>query len=75
VFDPSDILEAQNVQVREDLTMEVQLVGLEDRRVEEHREKTISLVKVTWDKRMGDSTWELEEDMRKAYPHLFSGKS
>ena len=75
MFDPSDILEAQNVQVREDLTMEVQLVGLEDRRVEEHREKTISLVKVTWDKRMGDSTWELEEDMRKAYPHLFSGKS
>ena len=71
VFDPSHVLEAENVQVREDLTVEVQPVDLEDHRVEERRGKTISLVKVIWDGKTGDSTWELEEDVRKSYLHLF----
>jgi len=71
VFDPSHVLEVENVQVREDLTIEVQPVGLEDRQVEEHRGMTISLVKVIWDRRTGNSTWELEEDVRKLCPHLF----
>jgi len=31
VFDPSHVLEVENMQVREDLTMQVQPVGLEDR--------------------------------------------
>ena len=39
------------------------------------RGKSIRLVQVIWDKRTGDSTWELEKDVRKSYPHLFSGKS
>jgi len=71
VFDPSHVLEAENVQVREDLTVEVQPVGLEDRRVEERRGRTISLVKVIWNRRTGDSTWELKEDVRKSYLHFF----
>ena len=57
IFDPSHVLEAENVQIRKDLTMEV---------------PPVSLVKVIWDWRTGDSTWELEEDMRKSHPHLFS---
>jgi len=52
--------------------MEVPPVVLEDSRVEERRGKPVSLVKLIWDRRTGDSTWELEEDMRKSYPHLFS---
>jgi len=63
------------VQVREDLTVEVQLVGLEDHRIEEHKGKPISLVKFIWDRRTCDSTWKLEEDVRKLYLHMFSGKS
>jgi len=51
--------------------MEVPPVALEDSKVEERREKPVSLVKVVWDRRIGDFTWELEEDMRKSHPHLF----
>jgi len=43
--------------------------------VEECRGKSVSLVKVIWDRRTGDSTWELEEEMRKSHLHLFFGKS
>jgi len=46
VFNPSHVLEAKDVQTREDLTMDVPLVALEDGRVEERRRKPISLVKV-----------------------------
>jgi len=52
--------------------MEVPPVALEDNRVEERQGKPVSLVKVIWDQRTGDSTWELEEDMRKSHQHLFS---
>jgi len=72
VFDPAHVLEAEDIQIREDLTMEVQPSALEDRKIEECRGKTISLVKAIWDQRTGDSTWELEEDMRKSHPHPFT---
>jgi len=55
--------------------MEVQLVSIEDRQTKQLWGKSINLVKVVWDRRTCDSTWELEEDMRKSYPHLFSSKS
>ena len=54
--------------------MEVQPIGLDGRQTKHHR-GTINLVKVVWDSRTGDSTWELEEDMMKSYPYLFPGKS
>jgi len=72
VFDPAYVLEAEDIQIREDLIVEVPLIALEDSEVEERRGKTVSLVKVIWDRRTGDSTWELEEDMRKSHPHLFT---
>jgi len=75
VPDPSHVLEAEEVHVREDLIVEVQLVGLEDRQVKQLRGKSIGLVKVIWDRRTGDSKWELEEDMRMSNPYLFSDKS
>ena len=49
MFDLSYVLEVENVQVREDLTVEVQPVGLEDRQVKELKGKSVSLVKVIWD--------------------------
>ena len=72
MFDTSHVLEAEDVQIMEDLTMEVPLVALEDSQVEERRGKSVSLVKVIWNRRTSDSTWELEEDMRKSHWHLFS---
>ncbi|XP_027911547.1 uncharacterized protein LOC114170261 [Vigna unguiculata] len=75
VFDPAHVLEMEDLRVKGDLSVEVQLVGLGDRQTRQLRGKSISLVQVIQDKRTGDSTWELEEDMRKSYPHLFYGKS
>ena len=71
VFDPAHVLEGEDIQIREDLTVEVPPIALEDSKVEERHGKSVSLVKVIWDRRTGDSTWELKEDMRKSHPHLF----
>jgi len=46
VFDPAHVLEAEDIQIREDLTVEVPPIGLEDNKVEERRGKTVRLVKV-----------------------------
>jgi len=46
VFDPSHVLEAEDVQIREDLTMGVPPMALEDSKVKERRGKPVSLVKV-----------------------------
>jgi len=75
VSDPSHILEMEDLQIRGDLTIEVQPVGLGDVQMRQLRGKSTRLVQVIWDKRIGDSTRELEGDVRKSYPHLFSGKS
>jgi len=72
MFDLAHVLEAEDIQIREDLTVEVPPITLEESRVEERRGKSVNLVKVIWDRRTGDSTWELEEDMRKSHPHLFA---
>jgi len=32
-------------------------------------------VKVLWDEATQEMTWEMEDVMRKSYPHLFAGKS
>jgi len=49
VFDPAHVLEAEDIQTREDLTVEVPPIALEDSKVEERRGKAVSLVKVIWD--------------------------
>ena len=72
MFDPAHVPETEDIQIREDLTVEVPPIALEDSKVEERRGKTVNLVKVIWDRRTGDSTWELEEDMRKSHPYLFT---
>jgi len=49
VFDPSHVLDAEDVQVREDLRVVVQPVAIEDRQVKERKGRATSLVKVIWD--------------------------
>jgi len=46
VFDPAHVLEAEDIQIREDLTVEVPPIALEDNKVEERKEKIVRLVKV-----------------------------
>ena len=38
------------------------------------RGKEIKTVKVLWDEATQEMTWEMEDVMRKSYPHLFAGK-
>ena len=45
-----------------------------DRKAKQLRNKEIQLVKVVWDQKTGDATWELEEKMKIQYPELFHGK-
>jgi hypothetical protein len=47
-LDPTRILPQIPMEVREDLTMEVQPVQIMDRSIKELRNKKVSLVKVLW---------------------------
>jgi len=75
VSDPSHVLESEDLQIRGDLSVEVQPVSICDRQTRQRKGKSVSLVQVIWDRRTGDSTWELEKEVRESYPHLFSGMS
>jgi len=74
VADPTHVLEEDDVQVREDLTIGVGLVRILDSQVKQLREKEIRTMKVLWDETTQEMTWEMEDLMRKSYPHLFIGK-
>ncbi|XP_027358806.1 uncharacterized protein LOC113867606 [Abrus precatorius] len=70
--DPFHVIKLDPVQVRENISYEVFLVKIADRRVKQLMGKEISLVKMIWSTNdEGDATWELEDQMREAYPHLF----
>ncbi|XP_057720869.1 uncharacterized protein LOC130935241 [Arachis stenosperma] len=72
--DASHVLEPEPIQVREDLTLPVIPVRIDDTNIKRLRGKEVSLVKVAWSRAgIEEHTWELESDMRKDYPHLFSG--
>ena len=72
VHDPSHVIELDNVQVKENLTYETQPLRIDNRMVKQLRGKEIPLVKVVWGSASGeDATWELEGQMRDAYPTLF----
>ncbi|XP_057745062.1 uncharacterized protein LOC130962922 [Arachis stenosperma] len=72
--DAAYVLEPESVELRENLTFQVTLVCINDTSVKKLRGKEVSLVKVAW-KRAGveEHTWDLESEMRKDYPELFSG--
>ena len=61
-----------NVQVRDNLTVETLPVRIDDRKTKTLRGKEIPLVRVVWDGATGESlTWELESKMLESYPELF----
>jgi len=54
------MIEVEDVHIRENLLVEVQHVGIEDCQTKKLRGKIISLVKVVYDRRKNDSTWDLK---------------
>jgi len=74
IASPDHVLESDEVQVREDLTMPVGPVRIQDTQVKQLRGKELKTVKVLWDETTQEMTWEMEDIMRRSYPHLFAGK-
>ncbi|XP_047159708.1 uncharacterized protein LOC124830118 [Vigna umbellata] len=74
IVDPCHVLELEDVRLRQDRTLEMQPVRVEDSRTKYYKRKAIRLVKVVWDEKTGDATWEVEDAMRDLYPHLFEDK-
>ena len=66
------MVQIDDVQVRDNLTVEVLPIRVEDREVKILRGKEIALVKVVWGGPAGESlTWEREDQMKESYPTLF----
>ena len=73
ILDPLHVLREQPVQLKENLTYEETLVQIVDHKEQELRSKVIPLVKVLWRNHKREAaTWELEAQMRRQYPQLFS---
>ncbi|XP_072060257.1 uncharacterized protein [Arachis hypogaea] len=72
--DAAHVLEPESIELRENLTFQVTIVRIDDTSVKKLREKEVQLVKVVWERAgVKEHTWELESEMRKDYPELFSG--
>jgi len=74
IADPNHVLETDDVQFRDDLTLDVRPVSIVDSQVKKLRGKEIRTVKVLWDEATQEATWEMEDIMKESYPQLFSGK-
>ena len=74
VASPDHVLEEDDIQVREDLTMQAKPVRILDSQVKQLRGKEIRTVKVLWDEATEEMTWEMEDVMKGSYPHLFLDK-
>ncbi|GAU45204.1 hypothetical protein TSUD_139090 [Trifolium subterraneum] len=75
VSDPSHVIESDDIQVKDNLTIETIPLRIEGREVKKLRNKEIASVKVIWGGPAGENaTWELESKIKSSYPVLFSGK-
>ena len=74
IADPSHVLELDDIQIREDLTINTGPVRILDSQVKKLRGEEIKTVKVLWNEITQEMTWEMEDRMRQSYPHLFPGK-
>ncbi|KAI5416559.1 hypothetical protein KIW84_041565 [Lathyrus oleraceus] len=73
ILDPSHVVQVDDVQVRDNLTVETSPMRIEDRELKQLRGKEIILVKVAWGGPAGGNvTWELESQMKESYPELFT---
>jgi hypothetical protein len=74
--DPSQVVNFKPLRVQENLTYEEMPIQIMDRKEKQLRAKTIPLVKVLWRNHgIEEASWELEQEMRNRYPHLFEDQS
>jgi hypothetical protein len=60
------------IQVEKEVTFQVHLVRILDRKIKQLRNRAIGLVKVQWTwYGPEDATWEHKDAMQAEYPHLF----
>ena len=72
VPDPSHNLETPPIELKEDLSFEVQPVAIIDQGMKQLKSKVILMVKVLWrSDAIEEMTWETEASMRNHYPYLF----
>ncbi|MCI02642.1 retrotransposon protein [Trifolium medium] len=72
ILDPSHVIQSDDIQVRENLTVETVPLRIEDREIKQLRNKEIILVNVAWGGPAGkNATWDLESRMKEAYSELF----
>jgi hypothetical protein len=72
VHDPLHVVDFELLQVQEDLRYIELHVQILDRKEQQLRTKTIPLVKVLWRNHdIEEASWELENEIRNKYPHLF----
>jgi hypothetical protein len=73
ISDPSHVIKYEPLQLHKDLAYEEVLIKLLDRKVQALCMKNIPLVKVLWgNHETKEVSWELEYDIRKKYPSLFT---
>ena len=71
--DHSHVLSAKAIELQPDLTFEEEPVKILAFNVKELRRKSIPIVKVLWQNHTTEeATWELEDTMRRQYPHMFA---
>ncbi|XP_017441130.1 uncharacterized protein LOC108346570 [Vigna angularis] len=75
IANPSHVLELEDIQLRPDRTLELHPVRIKDSRTKYYKGKDVHLVKMVWDAKTGDSTWEVESAMKDLYLNLFPGES
>ena len=67
------ISDLSHVKLRDDLSFEIQSVGILDQREKVLKNKVVPMVKILWKSdRIEKMMWETEASMRKRYPYLFS---
>ena len=68
----SHVLETPPIELKKDLSFEVQLVAIVDQEMKPLRNKVILMVKVLWKSdTIEEMTWETEAFMRSHYSYLF----
>jgi len=72
VYDASHVIQVDDLEVRDNLTVETWPIRIEGRKVKRFGGKEIVLVKVIWVGPTSESaTWESESRMKASYPELF----
>ena len=72
IFDPSHVLEAPLIELNEDLSIEVQPIGIVNQKLKELRNNVVSMVKVVCrSDTVEEIMWETEAFMRSHY-HISS---